>query len=62
MCKYCGYIHGIIGDVVCPIINRFPFTEQKEKFYALEIDYNKFWNDEQTRIKKGLSAGMAGRS
>jgi hypothetical protein len=26
MCNYCGYEHGIIGDVVCPVKKRFPQT------------------------------------
>lgn len=24
MCKYCGKIHGMIGDVVCPVLKRWP--------------------------------------
>ncbi len=33
MCKYCGYEHGIIGDVVCPILKRFPLGYSSEKVF-----------------------------
>jgi hypothetical protein len=38
-CSYCGNEHGMIKDIICPILNRFPYTEYKEKFFAMEVSY-----------------------
>lgn len=32
MCNYCGHEHGIIGDVVCPILNRFPQVAKENTY------------------------------
>lgn len=46
MCKYCGYEHGIIGDVVCPAKQPYKTKYIKDFFsdtwpHYFEIDLNK---------------------
>ena len=39
MCNYCGYEHGMIGDVVCPIKQRFPRQYQQTPFFHWEASW-----------------------
>lgn len=39
MCKYCGYEHGIIGDVVCPVKKNFPDFYATKHIPLLEVKW-----------------------
>ena len=38
-CKYCGYTHNVMGDVVCPILNRFPNHNTPEPWFAMQATW-----------------------
>lgn len=53
MCNFCGYEHGIIGDVVCPVKQRFPtqyvskyihdfFTDTWPHYFEIQLPPVKF--------------------
>ena len=57
-CKYCGYNHQVIEDIICPISynkNELPISNNKTKFFSYEVHINKVcFAKEITRREKEL--------
>lgn len=34
-CNYCNNSHGLIGDVICPFLNRFPNSYSSKKVFTI---------------------------